>query len=490
MKVSIAQINPRLGDFNYNKEKVRTAIHKALEENANILIIPFGAISGFPQGNLMASDDFRKGMRETINSLAKETVDNDLSVFIEGQEVLANGLVNTEPTAGEFLTQSNPLPSIFNKKNYDIYVNLGPKIFEKNRAEAHELELKLLAKEKTSWVFDVNLAGATDEILYTGLSAIVSPQGEFLTRLKYIEEDFITVDLENPHENYPISEIPAGEEIIKVSIVKGIKDYFEKNHFKKILVSVSGGIDSALVLALASEAVGSENISAVYLPSRFSSEISREEAQLLCSNLNVPLKEIPIDSFHQQYLDQLNFLEDGNPIWKENIQARIRGSIVMSIANAEGSLVLATGNKTEIAVGYCTLYGDTCGGLAPIADLLKTEVRALCRYLNYQYKKEIIPERTITRPPSAELRENQIDEDSLPNYEFLDQVLFLHCEEGLDCHQIIDQLGRQEEVLRIFTLLYQSSYKRKQLAMGIKISKRFFGLDWHIPSTVAPWFKI
>lgn len=488
MKVSIAQLNPRLGDFSYNKQKIKEAIQKTIEDQSKILILPFGAISGFPQGNLMASEDFRTSLQLSINELALETKNTDLSIFVEGQEVLANGTNTESPSQEDHDRIRLPFPSIFNQKNYDIYVNLGPKIFEKNRPEAHEMELKILANEKKAWVFDINLAGATDEILFTGLSSIVNPEGEIVTRLKYAQEDFITVDLES-NEKYPIHEIPAGEEILRQSIAQGIRDYFEKNYFPNILVSVSGGIDSALVLALAVEAVGADKVYATYLPSKFSSELSRDQAQQVCANLGVPLQEIPIESFHQQFTQTLSFLQDGNPIWEENIQARIRGSIVMSIANARNSLVLAAGNKTESAMGYCTLYGDTCGGLAPISDLLKTEVRALCRYINFTSPKEIIPELTITRAPSAELREDQEDEKTLPNYDFLDQVLFLHCEEGLDYHKICDRLGRSDDVLKIFTLLYKSAYKRKQLTTGLKLSKRFFGLDWHIPSTVFPWFK-
>ncbi|MGL4677014.1 MAG: NAD(+) synthase [Brevinema sp.] len=487
MKISIAQVNPFLGNFVANKEKIRQIIRRAIADEAHILLLPYGAISGFPQGNLMASEDFRHSIHETLIDLSTETLNTDLAVFIEGQEVLHQGKISKEGVSIEHSGQTHlPLPSIFNQKDFDIFVNVGPKIFEKNKPEAYEMELKILAAEKKAWVFDVNLAGATDEIIFTGLSSITNPEGEIITRLSYAQEDFITIDLEKPY-GYPIQEIPAGEEILLQSITIGIQNYMIKNNFSNILVSVSGGIDSALVLALATQAVGAEHISAIYLPSRFSSELSQEEAQKLCSNLSVPLKEISINTLHEQFSQELSFLPKG--VWQENIQARIRGSIVMSIANTDKTLVLATSNKTEAAMGYCTLYGDTCGGLAPIADLLKTEVRALCRYINLRANREIIPKQTIDRAPSAELRLNQEDEQSLPNYEFLDQVLFLHCEEGLDYSQICDQLGRHDDVLKIFALLYQSSYKRKQTAPGIKLSKRYFALDWHIPSTVFPWFK-
>ncbi len=488
MRVSIAQLNPSLGNFELNKEKIRQVIHRAIDENAQILILPYGAVSGFPQGNLMASDDFRSAARDVMTELALETTDTSLSVFVEGQEVLSKGEVSSEGFTPDNPNQTHlPLPSIFNQKNYDIFVNVGPKIFEKNRPEAHEIELKILATDKKSWVFDVNLAGATDELIFTGLSSVTSPDGEIITRLKFAEEDFVTIDLENLGE-YPIAPIPAGEEILLQSLTRGIKDYVQKNNFQKVLVSVSGGIDSALVLSLAVLALGSDKLSAVFLPSKFSSDISQEEATRICKNLNVPLREIPIKGLHDKFSEELSFLPDAG-LWQENIQARIRGSIVMSVANANGALVLATGNKSESAMGYCTLYGDTCGGLAPICDLLKTEVRALCRYINHKEGREIIPEVTITRPPSAELHEGQEDEHSLPNYEFLDQVLFLHCEEGLDYTQICDQLGRQDDVLKIFTLLYGSGYKRRQSATGLKVSKRYFGLDWHIPTSVYPWFK-
>ncbi len=488
MKVSIAQLNPSLGNFELNKEKIRQAIHRAIKDDAQILILPYGSVSGFPQGNLMASDDFRSTTRDVMNELALETRDTSLSVFVEGQEVLSKGEVSSEGFTPENPNQTHlPLPSIFNQKNYDIFVNIGPKIFEKNRPEAHEIELKILATDKKSWVFDVNLAGATDELVFSGLSSVTSPDGQIITRLKFAEEDFVTIDLENLGE-YPIAPIPAGEEILLKTLTQGIKDYVQKNNFSNVLVSVSGGIDSALVLSLAVQALGSEKLSAVFLPSKFSTDTSQQEATKLCQNLNVPLKVIPIKTLHDTFSEELSFLPDAG-LWQENIQARIRGCIVMSVANANGSLVLATGNKSESAMGYCTLYGDTCGGLAPISDLLKTEVRALCRYINLKEGKEVIPEITITRPPSAELHEGQEDEQSIPNYEFLDQVLFLHCEEGLDYTQICEQLGRQEDVLKIFTLLYSASYKRRQGATGIKVSKRYFGLDWHIPCSVYPWFK-
>jgi len=489
MRISIVQINPRVGDFIYNQEKIRIAIHKAINDNANVLILPFGAISGFPQGNLMVFDNFRNQIISVLQELAPETLNTNLSIFSEGREIIAQGVIQFEALSKDLQEQKTiSLPNIFNSKEFDIFINLGPKVFEKNRPEAHEIDLRILASEKKVWVFDINLAGATDDLIFTGLSSIVNPQGELVTRLKFAEEDFITVDLEHLEE-YSITTIPAGEEILYLAIIQGIRDYYQKNHFKKILVSISGGIDSALVLTLAVEAIGANNVHAIYLPSKFSSIISLEEAQQLCINLNVPLRIFSIESLHNIYNQQLDFLQNGNPLWEENIQARIRGNIVMSISNSEGSLVLATGNKSEAAMGYCTLYGDTCGGLAPISDLLKTEVCALCRYINDKYSKEIIPERTITRPPSAELKANQEDEHTLPNYDFLDQVLFLHCEEGLDSNEIITRLGRSEDILQIFTLLYKSAYKRLQTPMGLKLSKRYFRLDWQIPTTVGLWFK-
>ncbi|MGL4388644.1 MAG: NAD(+) synthase [Brevinema sp.] len=487
MKVSIAQINPHLGNFALNTEKIRDAIRKAIMDNSHILLLPYGAISGFPQGQLMVSQSFHEQITTHLEELALETLDSKLSVFAEGHKILSKGKIDYDQINTFPQEQPYMLPDIFNKNNLDIFVNLGPKVFEKNRPEAHELDLKIIAQEKKAWVFDINLAGATDELVFNGLSSITDPNGNIVTRLKFLEEDFITIDLDNLETFYPIAEIPAGEEVLKQVIVSGIKNYFIKNNFSNILVSLSGGIDSALVLALAVEAVGSKKVSAVYLPSKFSADMSCEESKKLCENLDIPFKIISIETLHQSFEQELSFLEQG--VWNENIQARIRGSIIMSIANDKGSLVLSTGNKSELAMGYCTLYGDMCGGLSPISDLLKTEVRALSSYINYSARKEIIPIKIITRAPSAELREDQIDETTLPNYEFLDQVLFLHCEEGFDAEQIITQLDRADDVMFIFSRLYANSYKRKQAPVGIKVSKRFFGLDWHIPSTVFPWFK-
>ena len=484
MKVSVAQLNPKLGDFAENKQKIRQAIRRAKDEGANILILPFGALTGFPVGNLVASRDFREKIQDSLEELALETKNESLVVFSGGEEILKDGTIigaqlQKEGDRGHFSFMG------FGFNNMEVVVNLGPKVFEKNRPEAHELELRLLATEKKSWVFDINLAGATDEILFSGLSSVFNPDGLLMCRLNFAEEDFLTLDLDSK-EPSRIEEIPAGEDILIRAITTGIRDYFTKNNFPKILVSVSGGIDSALVLALAVRAVGKDKVDAVYLPSRFSSDISRQEANAVCKNLGVSLQEISIDPYHNLFLNELRFLQNGNKVWEENIQARVRGNIVMSLANAYQYLVLATGNKSEAAVGYCTLYGDTCGGFAPICDLLKTEVRAICRFLNLN--GEIIPEQTISRPPSAELREGQKDEDSLPDYAFLDQVLYLHCEEGQDFHEISHQLGRSEDVRRIFDLVYKNDYKRRQMALGLKLSKRYFGLDWHIPSSVTPWY--
>ncbi|MGL4394252.1 MAG: NAD(+) synthase [Brevinema sp.] len=487
MKISIAQINPQLGNFEHNKEKIRVAIHSAIADDADILILPYGAVTGFPQGQLMNLQSFHEEMNKHLEELALETADTKLSIFAEGHKILSKGKIDYDQSTQGPQEHPHALPDIFNRNNKDIFVNLGPKVFEKNRPEAHELDIKILAQEKKAWVFDINLAGATDELIFTGLSSITNPEGKMIARLRFLEEDFITVDLDATDHIYPIATIPAGEEILRQVIVAGIKNYFVKNNFTNILVSLSGGIDSALVLTLAVEAVGADRVSTIYLPSKFSSDISFSESKKLCENLGLELEVISIENLHKSFEQELSMLEDG--LWNENIQARIRGSIVMSIANAKSSLVLTTGNKSESAMGYCTLYGDMCGGLAPISDLLKTEVRGLCNYINHKAGKEIIPSLIITRPPSAELNEGQEDEKTLPNYEFLDQVLFLHCEEGLDQNQIITQLKRPEDVLFIFSRLYANSHKRRQAAIGLKISRRCFSLDWHIPSSVYPWFK-
>ncbi|MCI0665919.1 MAG: NAD(+) synthase, partial [Acidobacteria bacterium] len=280
------------------------------------------------------------------------------------------------------------------------------------------------------------------------------------------------------------SPVPIAEEVYQALVV-GTRDYVRKNGFNSVVIGLSGGVDSALVTCIAAEALGAENVTCVFMPTRFSSNESSRDAEHLTKNLGVAYHIVPIEETFNQYLKMLKPSFEGTPmgIAEENIQARIRGNILMALSNKFGSLVLSTGNKSEVSVGYCTLYGDMCGGYAVIKDVPKMLVYEICEYLNKRGQEPIIPEYIITRPPSAELRENQQDSDSLPPYEILDPILELYVEEDLDADSIIAEGFPEKTVRWVIRQVDLNEYKRRQAAPGIKITPRAFGRDRRMPIT-------
>jgi NAD+ synthase (glutamine-hydrolysing) len=332
--------------------------------------------------------------------------------------------------------------------------------------------------------------GGQDELVFDGSSMIVGPKGQLLAMAKEFEEDLMVADIslgknrlkENALDKHVHRPSSQPERILK-ALVLGTKDYASKNGFKKVVVGLSGGIDSALVAAIAAEALGKENVIGVTMPSRFSSAGTKADARQLARNLGIELKEIPIEGVFQAYLEALKgpFAGSAANIAEENIQARIRGNFLMALSNKFGWLVLTTGNKSEIAVGYCTLYGDMSGGFAVIKDVPKTVVYQLCLIIN-QKKGEIIPRSVFDRPPTAELRENQKDQDSLPPYDVLDGILKEYVEE----HRSFAQMARGKDgvmVKGVVSMVDKSEYKRRQAPPGIKITPRAFGKDWRLPIT-------
>jgi NAD+ synthase (glutamine-hydrolysing) len=407
----------------------------------------------------------------------------------------------------------------------EIILNLSASPFNRGKYDYRRKLIEARAMDGPVVVAYCNMVGAQDELVFDGGSCVYHPQTGFIaTAARFCEELLVCeVDLESlkgnrllePRFRYSSEECshaevevcplerpsgggvtravpggcPAGmsltEEIYN-ALVLGLREYVGKNGFEKVVLGLSGGIDSALTAALAVAALGPENVVCVFLPSKYTADESGVAANLLVANLGVRLIEMPIGDIYRAYHEELK-VELGEPdtgVTYENLQARIRGNLLMALSNAYGWLVLATGNKSELSMGYCTLYGDMVGGFALIKDLLKTQVYEVSQYVNASAGKEVIPEFIIRRPPTAELRADQLDTDTLPPYEELDPVLEGYVEEGLSAQEIIERGFDGDLVARIIRTVDSNEYKRRQAPVGVKITARAFGRDWRMPISV------
>jgi NAD+ synthase (glutamine-hydrolysing) len=420
-----------------------------------------------------------------------------------------------------------------------LIINISASPYHAGKIFEREKMLHTRATDCRACIVYVNMVGGQDELVFDGSSLIIDANGSILARCRPFEEDLLVFDLDlseiesirlkdsryksqrlelsqknikppeiidiplnNPgsqkkiyHSNKKLSGksdsilyrdmISCEEEEILEALVLGTRDYLHKNGFKKAVVGLSGGIDSALTAVIASIALGNENVSGILMPSLYSSKSSIEDSIELVKNININSMKIPISEVYDSYLETLKNIFKSNDInlTKENIQARIRGNILMALSNEFGWLVLSTGNKSETSVGYCTLYGDMAGGLSPIKDIYKTKVYALCNFINKKYNK-VIPENILEKVPSAELRPNQTDQDSLPPYDLLDRIIEAYIEEDMDFDFMVDNLGYPKEtVSKVMHLIDVSEYKRRQGSPGIKITQRAFGKDRRYPIT-------
>ncbi len=391
----------------------------------------------------------------------------------------------------------------------EVLVNINASPYYKGKYEFKENFLRARAQDNIAYVVYVNMVGGQDELVFDGRSMVIDPEGKVIARAKAFEEDLLFVGLEvervkrkrlldlrlrekgvdNPSVNafIPAQEkalcevrvevSPKDEEEVYKALLLAIRDYVEKNSFERVVLGLSGGIDSSLVACLAVDALGKDRVVGVFMPSEFTSSESREDVYELSKNLGISLLEYPIKEVYSTYLTLLDSEELS--IAEENLQARIRANILFYLSNKYGWLVLSTSNKSESAVGYTTIYGDMAGGFAPIKDLYKTWVYKLARYRNSI--KPDIPERVLVRPPTAELRPNQTDQDTLPPYELLDQVLELHIEEGMGLEDIVALGFDRELVKKVLTMVRKAEYKRRQAPIGPKLTKRAFGKDWRMP---------
>lgn len=390
-----------------------------------------------------------------------------------------------------------------------VLINISSSPYDFEKLERRERLLARRAKECQSYICYVNVVGGQDELVFDGGSVVLSPQGKILARAQQFTEDFLLVDIpvheqkKKRRNNKHILELPSDGEVVGrvvthknvmprmttnerifKALVLGTRDYVLKNGFKKVVLGLSGGIDSSLVAVIAKEAVGCDNVVGITMPSQFSSQATRQDAQILAQNLGIEFKEIAIKEIYDMYLNSLAVNFQGLPsnVAEENLQARVRGNILMAFSNKFGWLVLTTGNKSEFAVGYCTLYGDMSGGFAVIKDLPKSKVYEISRLVN-DVVGPVIPESVLERPPTAELRLNQKDQDTLPPYDILDQILKAYVEDHRSLASIVNQFGNPQVVKDVIRMVDRSEYKRRQAPPGIKITPRAFGKDWRLPMT-------
>lgn len=527
LKVTLAQINLIVGNLPHNQQLILDAIEKARQENSNLVVFPELTICGYPPEDLIYHQQFIDDCYQSILKIANTIKDiavvigfprsdeniYNSAAFIQGGRIqhiydkqkLPNYLVFDEkryfsPGNGQGILEVN----IKNKKyrigiticediwyaaepliqqvenNVDILINLSASPYAQGKIDSRTEMLQSRAKKACKPLIYCNLTGAQDELIFDGTSCAFNHKGELITQCKSFQTDIKTFSLDADTINYSDQDILTE---IHQACIRGTRDYFHKNGFKKAVIGLSGGIDSALTAAIAVEALGPENVTGLLMPSRYSSDHSIADAQMLAQLLNIENHTIHIESAHQAFSQSLSpLLKDyTRNLTDENLQARIRGVLLMAWSNNHNALVLATGNKSEIAVGYCTLYGDMCGAYAPIKDLFKTQVYALSEHINRQ--KKSIPENTVLKPPSAELRPDQLDTDSLPEYDQLDKILYAYVHDFKNTQEIIKMGFSPPLVKRIIQAVDRNEYKRQQAAPGPRLTKMAFGRDRRMPLT-------
>jgi len=410
-----------------------------------------------------------------------EPARENLPVEFQGRKIgitICEDLWNDEDFWPERLYRPNPARSL-TEAGAELILNISASPWNLGKNKTRAAMLQSLSGKIGRPIFYCNAVGGNDELIFDGQSLAFGSKGELLVEGNLFEADFVRVSTSSP----PISFSPetSDEEHIHQALVLGLRDYIEKCGFKSAVLGLSGGIDSAVVACLAAKALGPENVRGVSLPSQYSSRGSLDDARELALNLGISYDVLPIEPIFGSALNQLKPLFQNLPedTTEENIQARIRGLLLMAMSNKFGSMVLTTGNKSELAVGYCTLYGDMCGGLAVISDLPKTMVYRLARFINRD--REIIPDSSIQKPPSAELRPDQTDQDSLPPYDILDAILNEYIVNTRSTQEIV-AMGFSEEVVRkIVRLIDVTEYKRRQAAPGLRITTKAFGVGRRIP---------
>jgi NAD+ synthase (glutamine-hydrolysing) len=538
MKIAIAQINYHIGNFEGNVSKILDAIERARNQGADIVCFGELAVCGYPPRDFLEFGDFIRLSQLALDEIQEHTEGiavvvgaptpnpviegKDLfnsAYFIADREILHiqhKALLPTYDIFDEYryfeparkfdtvsykgknialticediwnIGNENPLYTVCPldeviSQNPDFIINISASPFNYNHAEARLKVIEANVDRYKIPLFYVNHMGAQTEIIFDGGSTVMSPNRSIYREMPYFKEGIEVFDLDDVMKGEKHNEQPKNKILeIHNALVLGIRDYFQKLNIPNAIIGLSGGIDSAVTTCLAVSALGANNVRVVLMPSQFSSEHSVNDSIELASNLGIQFDILPIEPIYHSFMRELNPLFKDLPfgLAEENIQARARGVLLMAISNKFGGIVLNTSNKSEAAVGYGTLYGDMCGGLSVIGDLYKTEVFQLARYMNRE--KEMIPNHILVKPPSAELRPDQKDSDSLPPYDVLDKVLFEYIEKRRSPQQILN-MGYEEELVRkILRLVNINEFKRYQTAPVLRVSSKSFGMGRRMP---------
>ncbi|MDJ0973112.1 MAG: NAD+ synthase [Planctomycetota bacterium] len=543
MRVAVAQINTTAGDVAGNTDLVREAWRRAAEDGADLFVAPELVVVGYPPRDLLLREGVIRAAEAATAALAAEMADGPpgvIGTIARNPAPTGRGLLNIAAVLRDGRVEATyakrllPTYDVFDEQRYfapgndSLVVDLGPgrrlgvlvcedlwsadlvrgrRLYEADPPadllaagvdvvvaisaspyhggkDAHRRDLFAAeARRMGVPLIAVNQVGGNDDVLFDGRSRVFDGEGRILARLASFESDYAVVDLADaaPRDPKPGPKTPpevARE--VRRALVMGIRDYCGKTGFRRALIGLSGGVDSAVTACLAADALGAENVMGVGMPGPYTSNASREDALALAKNLGTQFIEVDINAMVDAALAALVPHFEGKPadVTEENLQSRMRGTSLMALSNKHGHLVLSTGNKSEVAVGYCTLYGDTNGGLAVLSDVWKTMVYEIARL----YEAEgLIPSRTIERPPSAELAPDQTDQDSLPPYDVLDRILHQRVEKGLGLREIVAMGEDEALVTRILRMVEKNEYKRRQLPPGLKVSPTAFGVGWRMP---------
>jgi len=546
MKIAICQSNPIIGDIKGNKEKIINGYKKGISDGADLVVFPELFLCGYPPLDLVEKKEFREEVIKTASEIASQTNSTGLifgSITEDYEDNIGTNVYNSALLCYngkiQFVQSKTLIPNydVFDEVRYfesakeikihhfkgeklgisvceDIWndadywkhrrypidpinkqisdgatllINISASPYAYGKRKERFQMLSILTKDEKIPLAYVCCVGAQTELIFDGGSMCFNGKGDLCSLGKAFEEDYFIYDTEinyNPIQNV---EAKFEEEVLK-ALIMGLKDYGKKTGFNKALVGLSGGIDSALVVYIAAKAFGNENVLAVMMPSKYSSKGSIEDSEKLISNLNIKSLQIPIQSVFDNLLNELKPVFNNLPedVTEENLQSRIRGIYLMALANKFGYLLCATGNKSELATGYATLYGDMCGALAVIGDVYKTQVYQLADYINRE--EEVIPIEIINKVPSAELKPNQTDQDSLPPYDLLDKILKMYLEDQKEYNEIAEEIKEPDIVKKVLRMVDMNEFKRKQAPPVLRVSTKAFGYGRRYP-IVQGWRK-